>query len=73
VLAITLGSIVYLCDATNGSTLELVTIEFEDGPITSISWDPDGRHIAVGLNNSKVQLWDTTSNRHVYLGLIRAL
>ncbi|TXG58075.1 hypothetical protein EZV62_015904 [Acer yangbiense] len=29
--------------------------------VTSVSWDPDGRHIAVGLNNSHVQIWDSTS------------
>ncbi|KAF7833615.1 cell division cycle 20.2, cofactor of APC complex-like [Senna tora] len=65
VLAIALGNTVYLWDATTGSTSELVTVEDEDGPITSVSWAPDGRHIAVGLNNSEVQLWDTTSNRQL--------
>jgi cell division cycle protein 20 (cofactor of APC complex) len=66
VLAIALGSTVYLWDASNGSTSELVTIDDEDGPVTSISWAPDGRHIAVGLNNSHVQLWDSTSNKQVF-------
>lgn len=73
VLAIALGSTVYLWDATNGSTSELVTVDDEDGPVTSLSWAPDGRHIAVGLNNSEVQLWDTTSNRQVYLYLLKKL
>ncbi|KAJ7949831.1 cell division cycle 20.2, cofactor of APC complex-like [Quillaja saponaria] len=65
VLAIALGSTVYLWDASNGSTSELVTVDDEDGPVTSVSWAPDGRHIAVGLNNSEVQLWDTGSNRQL--------
>ena len=65
VLAIALGSTVYLWDATDGSTSELVTIDDESGPVTSVSWAPDGRHIAVGLNNSEVQLWDSASNRQV--------
>lgn len=73
VLAIALGSTVYLWDARNGSTSELVTVDDEDGPVTSVSWAPDGRHIAVGLNNSEVQLWDTTSNRQVYLYLLKKL
>ncbi|KAK4403738.1 Cell division cycle 20.1, cofactor of APC complex [Sesamum angolense] len=30
---------------------------------THVKWAPDGRHIAVGLNNSEVQLWDSTANR----------
>ncbi|GMY38091.1 Cell division cycle 20.1, cofactor of APC complex [Fagus crenata] len=65
VLAIALGRSVYLWDASNGSTSELVTLDEEDGPITSVSWSPDGHHIAVGLNNSHVQLWDSTAFRQI--------
>ncbi|OWM79411.1 hypothetical protein CDL15_Pgr022823 [Punica granatum] len=63
VLSIALGSTVYLWDASNGSTSELVTVDDDIGPVTSVSWAPDGRHIAVGFNNSEVQLWDSTANR----------
>ncbi|CAO2037994.1 unnamed protein product [Urochloa humidicola] len=63
VLSIALGDTVYLWDASSGSTSELVTVDEDSGPITSVSWAPDGRHIAVGLNSSDVQLWDTSSNR----------
>ncbi|CAA7395516.1 unnamed protein product [Spirodela intermedia] len=63
VLAIALGPTVYLWDAADGSTAELTTAEDDVGPVTSVSWAPDGRHLALGLNNSEVQLWDTTSNR----------
>nr|GLL49134.1 cell division cycle 20.1, cofactor of APC complex-like [Ipomoea trifida] len=63
VLSIALGSTVYLWDASDGSTSELFTIDDENGPVTSVKWAPDGRHIAIGLNNSDVQLWDTTANR----------
>ena len=65
VLAIALGNTVYLWDGSNGCTSELVTIDNEDGPATSVNWAPDGQHIAIGLNNSEVQLWDSTSNRQV--------
>nr|VDD40843.1 unnamed protein product [Brassica oleracea] len=65
VLAIALGHTVYLWDASTGSTSELVTIDEEKGPVTSINWAPDGRHVAVGLNNSEVQLWDSGSNRQL--------
>jgi cell division cycle protein 20 (cofactor of APC complex) len=65
VVSIALGSTVYLWDASSGSTSELVTVDEDSGPITSVSWAPDGRHIAVGLNSSDVQLWDTASNRLV--------
>ncbi|WZY86266.1 hypothetical protein YC2023_032650 [Brassica napus] len=65
VLAIALGHTVYLWDASTGSTSELVTVDEEKGPVTSINWAPDGRHVAVGLNNSEVQLWDSGSNRQL--------
>lgn len=64
VLAIALGMTVYLWDATTSSIEELVTVD-EEGPITSVSWAPDGQYLAVGLNNSTVQLWDSTSLRQV--------
>ncbi|XP_010552482.1 PREDICTED: cell division cycle 20.2, cofactor of APC complex-like isoform X2 [Tarenaya hassleriana] len=63
VLAIALDQTVYLLDASSRSISELVTVVDEKGPVTSVNWAPDGRHIAVGLNNSEVQLWDSASNR----------
>ncbi|CAL9020034.1 unnamed protein product [Prunus brigantina] len=65
VLAIALATTVYLWDATSGSTSELVTFEDESGPVTSVNWAPDGRHIAIELDNSEVQLWDSTANRQL--------
>ncbi|KAF2287395.1 hypothetical protein GH714_039813 [Hevea brasiliensis] len=66
VLAIALGDTVYLWDASNRSTSELVTVNSEDGPVASISWAPNGCHIAIGLSNSDIQIWDCNSNlRHV--------
>jgi cell division cycle protein 20 (cofactor of APC complex) len=64
-LSIALGDTMYLWDASNGSTSELVTVDEDNGPITSVSWAPDGRHLAIGLNSSDIQLWDTSSNRLV--------
>ncbi|KAJ9678581.1 hypothetical protein PVL29_020684 [Vitis rotundifolia] len=63
ILAIALGSTVYLWDGLNGSASELVTIDDENGPVTSVSWAADGQHIAIGLNSSDVQLWDSTANQ----------
>lgn len=65
VLAIALGSTVYLWDASSGSTSELVTVDDDKGPVTSVNWDPEGFHIAIGLNNSEVQIWDSTSIRQL--------
>lgn len=63
VLSIALGNTVYLWNASDGSTFELVTVNDDLGPVTSVSWAPDGKNIAIGLNNSEVQLWDSTSAR----------
>ncbi|KAL6342616.1 hypothetical protein AAG906_012477 [Vitis piasezkii] len=63
VLALALQNTVYLWDASNGSASELVTVDDENGPVTSVSWAADGQYIAIGLNSSDVQLWDSTTNR----------
>ncbi|KAH1121227.1 hypothetical protein J1N35_004387 [Gossypium stocksii] len=66
VLAIALGNTVYLWDASNSSTSELVTIDDDNGPVTSVSWALDGWHIAISLNNSEVRLWDSVSIRQLH-------
>eukprot|EP01018_Ginkgo_biloba_P031840 Gb_30041 [translate_table: standard] len=65
VLSIALGNTVYLWDASNSSTSELLSVDDDEGPVTSVNWAPDGRHIAVGLTNSVLQLWDYASNRQL--------
>ncbi|KAI0488725.1 hypothetical protein KFK09_028564 [Dendrobium nobile] len=63
IIAVALRNSVYLWDASNGSTSKLVTFNDHVSPVSSVSWAPDGKHIALGLSNSYVQLWDVTSNR----------
>ncbi|KAJ8561175.1 hypothetical protein K7X08_027365 [Anisodus acutangulus] len=63
VIAIALGNSVYLWDASDGSTTELLAVNDDFGPVTGVSWSPDGRHLAVALNNSHVQLWDSQSSQ----------
>ncbi|XP_043696345.1 cell division cycle 20.1, cofactor of APC complex-like [Telopea speciosissima] len=63
ILSIALGNTLYLWNASDGSSSDLVTIEDDYGPITSVRWAPDGQHIAIGLHNSEVQLWDITAKR----------
>ncbi|GAU38510.1 hypothetical protein TSUD_396270 [Trifolium subterraneum] len=65
VISIALENSVYLWNALNSSSSELVTVDDEDGPVTSVSWAPDGRHLAVGLNNSLVQIWDATATKQL--------
>lgn len=64
-MAIALDRILYLWNATNHSIEELTEVKEDDGPITSVSWAPDGLHIAVGLNNSEVQVWDSLKLKKV--------
>ncbi|OIS97503.1 PREDICTED: cell division cycle 20.1, cofactor of APC complex-like [Nicotiana attenuata] len=63
IVAIALGNSVYLWDASDGSVTELLSVSDDLGPVTGVSWAPDGRHLALGLNNSHVQLWDSSSSR----------
>ncbi|KAI6680788.1 hypothetical protein NL676_034669 [Syzygium grande] len=64
-VAIALLQSVYLWNASNGSATELVTFNDEEGPVTSVSWAPDGQNIAIGLQNSHVQLWDFSAQRQL--------
>ncbi|CAI9091226.1 OLC1v1026191C1 [Oldenlandia corymbosa var. corymbosa] len=68
VIAIALGNSVYLLDASTGSVTEFVTFDNDFGPVTSVRWSLDGKHLAVGLNNSVIQLRDSESS-----GLLRIL
>ncbi|KAH7424438.1 hypothetical protein KP509_11G008800 [Ceratopteris richardii] len=45
--------------ATSGLIEELMQVGDNDGPVTSVSWCQDGKHIAVGLDSGDVQLWDS--------------
>ena len=37
----------------------------DDDYVTSVAWARDGRHLAVGLSTSTVQLWDVTRMKQV--------
>ena len=65
VLSVALGNTVYMWDASDSSISELLIADDEEGPVTSVSWAPDGRQIAVGMSNSVVQLWDSASDKKV--------
>ncbi|CAN6486875.1 unnamed protein product [Victoria cruziana] len=65
VLAIALGCSLYLWDAAKGTASELMSVDEENGPITSISWAPNGEHISIGLNSSAVELWDAKASKQL--------
>jgi WD40 repeat protein len=70
VVAVALGSTVYLWDASSGSIQQLMDVGGEETDdqsdyVTSVSWAGDGKHLAVGLGSSEVQLWDCEAIRQV--------
>lgn len=60
VLAVALGSAVYLWNAKSGDITELLNLEGDDY-VSSVSWTASGNHVAVGTAGGETQLWDTTA------------
>jgi len=68
VLAVGLGSCVYLWSACTSKVTKLCDLSgnqdadragSSENAVTSVSWTQRGTHLAVGVNNGEVQLWDT--------------
>jgi len=60
VLAVGLGSSVYLWSACTSKVTKLCDLsELGDGAVTSVAWTQRGAHLAVGVHNGEVQIWDT--------------
>lgn len=64
-IAIALGQSVYLWNAVTGSVVDLFSHmedhSMDELTVTSVKWITDGDHIAIGLSNGMVQLWDASS------------
>lgn len=67
-LAVGLGNSVYLWE--DGLSSELLSADEDNGPVTSVKWAPDGRHIAVGFSNADVEYWDATTGQLVYISFV---
>lgn len=65
VLAVALGTSVYLWDAESGAITQLMQTVEDDDYVTSIAWAADGKHIAVGVNSTEVQIWDACKGNQV--------
>lgn len=65
VLAVALGTAVYLWDAESGAISQLMQTMEDDDYVTSIAWAADGKHIAVGINSTEVQIWDACKGSQV--------
>jgi len=59
VLAVGLGSCVYLWSACTSKVTKLCDLAQSEDIVTSVSWAQRGTHLAVGTNKGDVQLWDT--------------
>ena len=66
VLAVALGQAVYLWNAETGGIEELLNTDEEECDITSVSFIKEGgNHLAVGMSDASVQLFDCTTMKRV--------
>mmetsp|Transcript_4459 Transcript_4459/g.11512 ORF Transcript_4459/g.11512 Transcript_4459/m.11512 type:complete len:842 (+) Transcript_4459:414-2939(+) len=65
VLAVGLGSCVYLWSACTSKVTKLCDLASAEDIVTSVSWAQRGTHLAVGTNKGEVQLWDTIKVKKV--------
>ncbi|XP_055809574.1 protein FIZZY-RELATED 2-like [Solanum dulcamara] len=64
VLAVGLGSCVYLWHGSSGKVVKLCDLGIDDN-VTSVGWAQRGTHLAVGTSNGKVQLWDASHCKRI--------
>jgi cell division cycle 20-like protein 1 (cofactor of APC complex) len=64
VLAVGLGSCVYLWSACTSKVTKLCDLGPEDC-VTSVSWTSRGTHLAVGTNLGETQIWDTVKCKKI--------
>ncbi|XP_005092134.1 cell division cycle protein 20 homolog [Aplysia californica] len=66
VLAVALGTSVYLWDATTGGINLLLEMDSSGGDyISCVNWTSDGNHLAVGLSSGAVELWDPVQKKRL--------
>jgi cell division cycle protein 20 (cofactor of APC complex) len=65
VLSVALSQTVYLWNADNGEIQQLLTIDDAEHIVTSVGWQADGCQLAVGNDNSEVEIWDAIAMKRV--------
>jgi cell division cycle 20-like protein 1 (cofactor of APC complex) len=65
VLAVGLGSCVYLWSAATSKVTQLCDLSQTEDVVTSVAWSEGGRHLAVGSSRGEVQLWDASTQKLV--------
>ena len=64
VLAVGLGSSVYLWNAVTSKVSKLCDLGGDD-LVTSVGWSQRGNHLAIGTNRGEVQIWDPVSEKRL--------
>eukprot|EP01049_Picozoa_sp_SAG25_P013751 SAG25_NODE_2220_length_1827_cov_47.020249_2_plen_313_part_00 len=68
-LAVALGSVVYLWNAGDGSIEELCDVAADEGSeedyICSVSWTADGNYLSIGTASHMVQIWDVHAQKQL--------
>eukprot|EP00580_Thalassiosira_gravida_P013544 CAMPEP_0201682670 /NCGR_PEP_ID=MMETSP0494-20130426/51735_1 /ASSEMBLY_ACC=CAM_ASM_000839 /TAXON_ID=420259 /ORGANISM="Thalassiosira gravida, Strain GMp14c1" /LENGTH=897 /DNA_ID=CAMNT_0048166431 /DNA_START=132 /DNA_END=2825 /DNA_ORIENTATION=- len=65
VLAVGLGSCVYLWSAATSRVTQLCDLSSTEDAVTSVAWSEGGRHLAIGSTRGDVQLWDASATKLV--------
>uniref|UniRef100_A0A1L8DX39 Fizzy-related protein homolog n=1 Tax=Nyssomyia neivai TaxID=330878 RepID=A0A1L8DX39_9DIPT len=67
VLAVGLGSCVYLWSACTSQVTRLCDLHGDSNSVTSVSWNERGTYVAVGTHHGYVTVWDVIANKQVNL------
>lgn len=62
VLAVGLGTCVYLWNAFTSQVTRLCDVSVESDMISSVAWSKKGSHLAIGTYRGHVQIWDVTKS-----------
>jgi cell division cycle 20-like protein 1 (cofactor of APC complex) len=65
VLAVGLGTCVYLWSACTSKVTKLCDLSSTEDIVTAVSWAQRGTHLSVGTNRGEVQLWDTVKCKKI--------
>lgn len=65
VLAVGLGSCVYLWSACTSQVTRLCDLSTDTNTVTSVSWNERGTHVAVGTHHGYVTVWDVQAAKQV--------
>jgi cell division cycle protein 20 (cofactor of APC complex) len=65
VLAVALGSALYLWNAENQEVKKLLEVQGDNDYPTSVAWSEKATSLAIGFMKSKLQIWDPETSKCV--------